>query len=71
MRRFLIAGAFTVVSTSSAFAWSSDMTQPNDPNSPMMSMAYNTKNYCPAGLQPIVMGGVVCCGVPAMMGKGD
>ena len=21
-------------------------------------------NYCPAGLQPIVMGGVICCGTP-------
>ncbi|MDF1853993.1 hypothetical protein [Pseudooceanicola sp.] len=21
-------------------------------------------NYCPAGLQPIVLGGVICCGVP-------
>jgi hypothetical protein len=21
-------------------------------------------NYCPAGLQPISMGGVICCGVP-------
>lgn len=21
-------------------------------------------NYCPAGLQPIQMGGVICCGVP-------
>ena len=23
-----------------------------------------TANYCPAGLQPIVMGGVICCGTP-------
>ncbi|UYV35992.1 hypothetical protein N4R57_13170 [Rhodobacteraceae bacterium D3-12] len=21
-------------------------------------------NYCPAGMQPIVAGGVICCGVP-------
>ncbi|MGH1423520.1 MAG: hypothetical protein ACRBBU_02245 [Pseudooceanicola sp.] len=21
-------------------------------------------NYCPAGLQPVVLGGVVCCGTP-------
>lgn len=21
-------------------------------------------NYCPAGLQPVQMGGVICCGVP-------
>lgn len=23
-----------------------------------------SENYCPSGLQPIVMGGVVCCGTP-------
>jgi hypothetical protein len=23
-----------------------------------------TPNYCPAGLKPIVLGGVICCGVP-------
>lgn len=22
------------------------------------------ENYCPAGLQPIQLGGVICCGVP-------
>lgn len=21
-------------------------------------------NYCPAGLQPVILGGVICCGVP-------
>ena len=26
---------------------------------------YNASaNYCPAGLQPIVLGGVICCGTP-------
>jgi hypothetical protein len=25
-------------------------------------------NYCPAGLQPIVLGGVICCGVPNQAG---
>lgn len=23
-----------------------------------------TANYCPAGLQPVVLGGVICCGQP-------
>lgn len=23
-----------------------------------------TRNFCPAGLQPIQLGGVVCCGTP-------
>ena len=27
--------------------------------------AYPTNaNYCPAGLQPVVLGGVICCGQP-------
>lgn len=25
---------------------------------------YHGKNFCPAGLQPISMGGVICCGTP-------
>lgn len=25
---------------------------------------YATENFCPAGLQPIQLGGVICCGVP-------
>ncbi len=25
-------------------------------------------NYCPSGLQPVVVGGVVCCGVPNRTG---
>ena len=24
----------------------------------------HTPNYCPAGLQPVVVGGVICCGKP-------
>ncbi|WP_226782516.1 hypothetical protein [Oceaniglobus trochenteri] len=26
--------------------------------------AYPTANYCPAGLQPVTIGGVICCGTP-------
>ncbi|WP_206050296.1 hypothetical protein [Oceaniglobus ichthyenteri] len=26
--------------------------------------AYPTENFCPAGLQPITISGVICCGVP-------
>ena len=25
---------------------------------------HSKENYCPGGLQPIVMGGVICCGQP-------
>ncbi|MFZ7091951.1 hypothetical protein [Primorskyibacter sp. 2E233] len=49
-----------------AFAWGDmymgDAT--NDPNSNFLMHSYNAPNMCPAGLQPVTMGGVVCCGVP-------
>ena len=50
-----------------ALAWSENNTQPatND----MAVWAYPSKaNYCPAGLQPVVVGGVVCCGQPTHYG---
>ncbi|MEM6305175.1 MAG: hypothetical protein AAF744_10660 [Pseudomonadota bacterium] len=25
---------------------------------------YHGENFCPAGLQPVTMGGVICCGTP-------
>lgn len=25
---------------------------------------YHAANYCPAGLQPVTIGGVICCGQP-------
>ena len=25
---------------------------------------YHGKNFCPAGLQPVTISGVICCGVP-------
>ncbi len=31
----------------------------------MQVFPYNAaENYCPAGLQPVVMGGAICCGTP-------
>ncbi|KMW56276.1 hypothetical protein AIOL_001228 [Candidatus Rhodobacter oscarellae] len=44
-----------------ALAWNE--TQPATDN--MLVYAYKTKhNYCPTGLQPVVVGGVICCGTP-------
>ena len=35
----------------------------------MAIWAYPTEaNYCPPGLQPVVLGGVICCGVPTHTG---
>ncbi|WP_425099622.1 hypothetical protein [Tropicibacter sp. S64] len=37
----------------------------NDPNSNFLMHSYPSKeNFCPAGLQPVTLGGVICCGVP-------
>jgi len=64
--RILFTAAVTgaILAAAPALAWSgADMTQPasND----MLIYAYPSKaNYCPAGLQPISMGGVICCGTP-------
>lgn len=41
----------------------------NDPNSVGKRIhAYQAENLCPAGLQPVTLGGVICCGVPNVPG---
>lgn len=60
------AAAATLVTASQALAWG-DMYMgdgTHNPNS-VAPMAYNGPNYCPAGLSPVVIGGVICCGTPA------
>lgn len=49
-----------------ALAWTD--TQPASNEMPVW--AYPSKhNYCPAGLQPVMVGGVVCCGTPTHHGN--
>ncbi|MFW2589914.1 hypothetical protein [Sagittula sp. SSi028] len=66
MRLFSAAVTAFALSGSAAFAWGDmymgDAT--NNPNSNALMHAYDAPNYCPAGLQPVMMGGVVCCGTP-------
>ncbi|MBV0912561.1 hypothetical protein [Anianabacter salinae] len=69
MRILTVAAGAFVLSASTAFAWQSNHGvvtgfQPNNPNSSTLVYAYPTANYCPAGLAPVQIGGVVCCGVP-------
>lgn len=33
-------------------------------DSPKIYAVRNTANYCPSGLQPITINGVICCGTP-------
>ncbi len=63
--RILFSGilAAAALSAAPALAWNESMTQPATDE--VAVFAYPAKaNYCPAGLQPVVVGGVICCGVP-------
>lgn len=57
-----------VCAAAPALAWSEQpYTQPA--SNEMAIWAYPAKaNYCPAGLQPVVVGGVICCGQPTHVG---
>ncbi|MBN7786017.1 hypothetical protein JYP51_13885 [Ponticoccus gilvus] len=67
MRFSLVAATLAfAVSGSAALAWG-DMYMgdgTNNPNSNMLVHAYKAPNLCPAGLQPVTVGGVICCGNP-------
>ncbi|MCT4557587.1 MAG: hypothetical protein N4A61_05940 [Pelagimonas sp.] len=62
----LAAAVALGLSTSGAFAWGDmymgDTT--NNPNSNMLVHSYGGENLCPAGLQPVLAGGMVCCSKP-------
>ena len=65
--RLIISAALLGAATfaSPALAWNETQPASND----MAVWAYPSKaNYCPAGLQPVVIGGVVCCGTPTHHG---
>ncbi|WP_415403659.1 hypothetical protein [Tateyamaria sp. SN3-11] len=47
------AAALTVLGTVSALA-----------NGPKIYSYHSSHNFCPAGLQPVTMDGVICCGRP-------
>ena len=64
--RLIAAAAALTVSGSAAFAWG-DMYMgdgTHDPNSNMLIHSYDAPNHCPSGLQPVMVGGVICCGTP-------
>jgi hypothetical protein len=68
MRILVTCAAALAISASgsAALAWG-DMYMgdgTNDPNSNMLIHAYPAANYCPQGLQPVSVGGVICCGTP-------
>ncbi len=63
MKMNFIIGA--VLALWAAPAMASDAYNGPPVKGPMPVFAYATsQNNCPAGLQPIVLGGVICCGTP-------
>ena len=60
-----LAGATLIAFSSLASA----QQVPAQPQVDVAIFAYpSSENYCPAGLQPIVLGGVICCGQPNTSG---
>lgn len=66
MRFTLTAAAVgTFLLATPALAWSEYENHTQPASDTMLIYAYKgAPNYCPTGLQPVVIGGVVCCGVP-------
>ncbi|EPX79659.1 hypothetical protein [Salipiger mucosus] len=68
MRTSVFFGALAAltVSASGALAWNDAYTgdATADPSRQPLVQAYPAANYCPAGKQPVILGGVICCGVP-------
>ncbi len=66
MRTLFAAATAFALSSGAALAWGDmymgDTT--NNPNSVMLQHSVHAPNYCPAGLQPVMAGGVICCGTP-------
>ncbi|MCA0961530.1 hypothetical protein [Salipiger bermudensis] len=63
---FLAAAAALSLSASQALAWDDaykgDATA--DASRQPLIQAYPAANYCPSGKQPVIVGGVIFCGVP-------
>ncbi len=58
----------TMMTAAPALAWNENMTQPASNDMAVWAYQGSKANYCPAGLQPVVFGSVVCCGQPTHTG---
>ena len=68
--RILFSAVLASATTAGApvLAWNDNMTQPA--GTEIAIWAYpSAANYCPSGLQPVVVGGVICCGQPNRTGN--
>lgn len=61
----LLAAAMTVAGAGGALAWN-DIYQGDGTTKAgdILIHPYRAANRCPAGRQPVIVGGVICCGVP-------
>ncbi|MEP2534022.1 hypothetical protein [Shimia sp.] len=69
MKKFYILAAALALTAAPAVAqtWSSNAPQigpVNQPEGVLIHPYPASANYCPYGLQPVTMNGVVCCGTP-------
>lgn len=70
MKRFFALAVVATMATAApamAQTWSSNAPNIGPVNKPEGLMVHPypaSANYCPQGLQPITMGGVICCGEP-------
>jgi len=67
IRTAAVALLGAVALASPAAAWTS-LSLVQAMGSQPLIYAYPTANYCPQGLQPVTIGGVICCGVPTAHG---
>ena len=68
--RTLAAAAALVLCGNAALAWG-DMYMgdgTHQPTARVAVQAYKAPNHCPAGLQPVIIGGEICCGRPNVAG---
>ncbi|MBV2360040.1 hypothetical protein KUH32_09660 [Thalassococcus sp. CAU 1522] len=59
-----LAAAAVAMTGSQALAWG-DIYMGDGTHKPSVIVhPYHAENHCPAGLQPVTVGGVICCGTP-------
>ena len=64
---FTVAATALTLSATTALAWDDAYkgVVRHNPNAEVLRNAYpSAANYCPAGLQPVLVSGEICCGTP-------
>ncbi|MEM9580107.1 MAG: hypothetical protein AAF891_05420 [Pseudomonadota bacterium] len=64
IKSFAAAAVACVALSGQAFAWGDMYMGKSTSPSTVAIHPYHGPNYCPIGLQPVVVNGVICCGQP-------